>query len=421
MKKTLLSLVTLISLTAFSQSLTINPSAYYYVETGEQAVAHFDVTNNSDTELEVIVTRSYDESYDIMSTFCWGVVCYPPTVNVSVVSIFITAGETFGGFTGYINDMPEEATYMINYCFSVVGNPTDAVCADIVFTSMSVLGCLDPLAYNYNPEATVDDSGSCIYQDCSISIQEENIPLYLPDGWSMFGYTCLEPLDLSLGFESVVDRVAIVKDFVGSAYLPEWNFNGIGDLIYSRGYQIKTTEEITDFSFCPTLIGTELVSNPQHQVGDIVEGGIVFYVDETGQHCLVAAQEDLEGTYEWGCYQEDVDGADSQWIGSGLQNTMDITNQGCATQNGGITAAQAALDAEINVYSDWYLPSQGELYLMYITIGQGADNAGGFANDYYWSSSEYSNHHAWYVYFGDGDTGSYVKKGTCRVRVIRAF
>ena len=32
------------------------------------------------------------------------------------------------------------------------------------------------------------------------------------------------------------------------------------------------------------------------------EGGIVFYVDETGQHGLVAAMENLEGIYEWGCF-----------------------------------------------------------------------------------------------------------------------
>jgi hypothetical protein len=137
MKKTLLSLVTLISLTAFAQSLIINPSAYYYVEAGEQAVAHFDITNNSDIELEVIVTRSYDESYDIMSTFCWGITCYPPTVNVSSIPILIPAGETFSGFSGYINDMPEDETFMINYCFSVVDNPSDKVCADIEFTTSS--------------------------------------------------------------------------------------------------------------------------------------------------------------------------------------------------------------------------------------------------------------------------------------------
>ena len=163
---------------------------------------------------------------------------------------------------------------------------------------------------------------------------------------------------------------------------------------------------------------------PLYQLGDIVEGGIVFYVDATGEHGLVATEEDLEGTYEWGCYGEYVDGADSKWIGSGLQNTMDITNQGCETEVGGITAAQAALDAEINGYSDWYLPSIGELYQMYITIGQGSENGniGGFSNNWYWSSSEYDDFNAWGVSFLNGYAGSYpIKTNTYRVRVIRAF
>jgi hypothetical protein len=138
MKKTILFLVTLISFSAFSQSsLSINPSDYYYVEAGEQCVAHFDVTNNSDSAQNVIVTRSYDESYDIMTTFCWGITCYPPQVNVSGIPITIESGTSFDGFSGYINDMPEEKTYIINYCFSLENNPSDKVCADIEFTSSS--------------------------------------------------------------------------------------------------------------------------------------------------------------------------------------------------------------------------------------------------------------------------------------------
>tara|TARA_B110000211_G_scaffold174871_1_gene197616 strand:+ start:1797 stop:2078 length:282 start_codon:yes stop_codon:yes gene_type:complete len=85
----------------------------------------------------------------------------------------------------------------------------------------------------------------------------------------------------------------------------------------------------------------------------------VFYVDATGENGLVAAQEDLEGTYEWECYVETVDGADSKWIGSGLEYTNAIVAQNCQTQYRGITAGQAALDAEINGYSDWFLASQG--------------------------------------------------------------
>ena len=161
---------------------------------------------------------------------------------------------------------------------------------------------------------------------------------------------------------------------------------------------------------------------------------MLFYVDETGQHGLVAALEDLtEGAtdpwgygfngYEWGCYLESVNGADGQAIGTGYQNTLDIANQGCTTDRGGITAAQAALDAEINGYSDWYIPSKDELIEMYNTIGNGGPegNMGGFGNNWYWSSSEDENYGAWLVYFLDGFSSISGKDSTNRVRVIRAF
>ena len=174
------------------------------------------------------------------------------------------------------------------------------------------------------------------------------------------------------------------------------------------------------------------------QIGDIYEGGYIFQINEDGTG-LVASIEDLtEGAtnpyaiglgfngYEWGCLYENVEGADGIFIGTGYQNTMDIVNQGCITQNGGITAVQAALDAEINDYSDWYLPSKDELNEMYNTIGNGGSqgNIGGFETSnwpWYWSSSEYNNNYAWSVNFGDGNTDYGWKNGTCRVRVIRSF
>jgi hypothetical protein len=166
-----------------------------------------------------------------------------------------------------------------------------------------------------------------------------------------------------------------------------------------------------------------------YQVGDFAEGGIVFYVDETGQHGLVAAPEDLPGTYEWGCMGVTVNGADGTLIGTGFQNTMDIINQGCTTENGGITAAQAALEADINGYSDWYLPSRGELYEMYSTIGNVAlgGNIGNFLEDgsRYWCSSESIHYHfAFYLGFNSNsanhDDFNY-KFNAYLVRPIRSF
>ena len=102
---------------------------------------------------------------------------------------------------------------------------------------------------------------------------------------------------------------------------------------------------------------------------------------------------------------------------------MDIVNQGCVTVNDGIAAAQAAYDAEINGYSDWYLPSFYEQDEMYNTIGNGGPegNIGGFENSLYWSSSENGNNYAFFFDFSGG-AGVYNPKGYAyRVRVVRAF
>jgi hypothetical protein len=172
------------------------------------------------------------------------------------------------------------------------------------------------------------------------------------------------------------------------------------------------------------------------EIGDIYQGGYIFQINEDGTG-LVSALEDLTegGTdpygwgfngYEWGCYGEYVEGADGQAIGTGYQNTMDIVNQGCSTENVGITAAQAALDAELNGYNDWYLPSKEELEEMYNTIGSGGSegNIGIFDVTISWSlylsSSEYYNYSAWGVNFTDGTTVDYGKASTLRVRVIRS-
>ena len=46
---------------------------------------------------------------------------------------------------------------------------------------------------------------------------------------------------------------------------------------------------------------------------------------------------------------------------------------------------------------------------------------GGFANNAYWSSSEYDADDAWYEYFANGDQDYYGKNYTAYVRAVRAF
>jgi len=86
------------------------------------------------------------------------------------------------------------------------------------------------------------------------TITEQNIPLSLSQGWNMIGYTCVEPLNVIEAFSTVEDKIIIVKDNIGNAYLPEFGYNGIGDLEFAKGYQLKITEDINVLYFCPTLI-----------------------------------------------------------------------------------------------------------------------------------------------------------------------
>ena len=108
---------------------------------------------------------------------------------------------------------------------------------------------------------------------------------------------------------------------------------------------------------------------------------------------------------------------------------MDIINFGCVTESGSITTAQAALDAVINGYNDWYLPSRDELLEMYNTIGNVNPqcNLGAFVEDVwpcYCSSSEQggdTNLLSWGVRFDNGGSYFFNKYDNFRVCVIRSF
>ena len=109
-----------------------------------------------------------------------------------------------------------------------------------------VEGCTDESAINYNLEATIDDS-SCLYEDVPDC---ENITITLLNGWNMIGFSCLNNTNASIAFAAIEDTIIIVKDGIGNAYLPGWNFNGIGELIGGFGYQLKITEQVENYNIC---------------------------------------------------------------------------------------------------------------------------------------------------------------------------
>lgn len=148
-------------------------------------------------------------------------------------------------------------------------------------------------------------------------------------------------------------------------------------------------------------------------IGQSYGGGIIFYIDETGQHGLIAAASDQSTAAEWGCQGTLISGADGTAIGTGNQNSIDIM-AGCATSG---IAVRVCMGVTINGYSDWYLPSKDELNQMYIQRSE----IGGFTSNYYWSSSEATIDHGWVWNFNAGNQTASTKSFPLYVRAIRSF
>lgn len=156
-------------------------------------------------------------------------------------------------------------------------------------------------------------------------------------------------------------------------------------------------------------------------IGYFYKGGIIFYLDGTNQHGLIAAPQDQSSSAEWGCSGTRI-GCISTDIGTGQANTTMIIN-GCSTT---YIAARICYNLVLNGYDDWFLPSKDELNQMYLQ----KNSIGGLTisgeNVWYWSSSECSDQggdgYAWLESFIAGDQHLGDPKNLARnVRAVRAF
>ena len=181
-----------------------------------------------------------------------------------------------------------------------------------------------------------------------------------------------------------------------------------------EGYYSKNEVDVLIANLQPTT----------YSIGDIVNGGVVFWLDSTGQHGLVVAMSDVAISFQWGCYGTDLPNVSNvpdngvpvglgAEIGDGFNNTNDILND-CPT-------APAALAAR-SLGAQWFLPSAKELKKIYDnrTTLEGVSGFSPFSN-YYWSSTENVTSNAWNQNFGDGGQFFINKSYSSNVRAVRAF
>jgi hypothetical protein len=172
----------------------------------------------------------------------------------------------------------------------------------------------------------------------------------------------------------------------------------------------------------PTWIGG--TPPPPPAIGDLRDGGIVFWVDGNGGG-LVCALSNYVTQEVWGCNNLDLpnvpnvpfNGRNPVGLGAEIGDGESNTNSILAD----CPSAPAALAAR-SLGPEWFLPSINELNQMYIHKTT-LEAVAGFSafSDSYWSSTELDTSNAWKQRFSNGRQYNTNKSYALNVRAVRAF
>jgi hypothetical protein len=167
-----------------------------------------------------------------------------------------------------------------------------------------------------------------------------------------------------------------------------------------------------------------------YSIGDFVHGGIVFWVDETGQHGLVCAKKD-QSAMRWFGGKNGHTRAKGDGVYAGKANTAIIIAATVSIGDDNATYAARACnelqleEERVPKYGDWYLPSNHELNLMFLKKAEinttAGRQSGSSLSSAYWSSTEIDNDGAYKVNMSDGKGAEASKGSTSNVRAVRTF
>ena len=159
-------------------------------------------------------------------------------------------------------------------------------------------------------------------------------------------------------------------------------------------------------------------------------GGLIFYVDYHNEYPdfdyleVAPAGWGNKGTIEdpgskW-CeastklFQSNISSWSSRAVGTGPLNSKELQ---VACPEGAMRLVNAYNEKGESGYSDWFMPSLGELIL----LANNLQGLAGLTSTEYWSSSEHSAIGAWAQGMSGGYQGSASKSTLLKVRPVRAF
>ena len=224
------------------------------------------------------------------------------------------------------------------------------------------------------------------------------------------------------------------------------NYNDLNNkpVLFSGNYNDLTNKPVTDGSETKVTAGTNILvsgsgtsASPYiinldipHHIGEFYGGGIVFYVDHTGKHGLICGLVDLSGNQGWSNVGSLI-GAAAQSDWDGRSNTNAIINQ-AGHNNSAAKLCDEYINADYGtgIYSDWYLPTELELFKLYdamYLINKIFDTDGNISTAPFWKEASYwssTERDATYAYYFRLDSSSclYSLKGNFfSVRAVRSF
>ncbi len=126
-------------------------------------------------------------------------------------------------------------------------------------------------------------------------------PIDLEDGWNLKSYYPLEPLAPALALDNILDELIIVKDGSGNFYLPDFDFDNIGEMMPESGYQFKVSEDV------------ELIYNVENRVAmtprriPASPSHFVSFVSTGSNMSLLAIGDQSQNGWELGAFNADGD------------------------------------------------------------------------------------------------------------------
>ncbi len=205
----------------------------------------------------------------------------------------------------------------------------------------------------------------------------------------------------------------------------------LGKTIGTQNIAISAYNSETDEHISGSPFAVEITALKPLLVGEYHQGGIIFYVDDLGEHGFVCAVKDQSEGIKSGCLGSKVNGATGSAVGTGSKNTealMESCTHNSDDDDNDMhdSAAGICVDLVSNGYSDWFLPSRDELIHMGNNRAKIDETALGnngeiFVDGAYWSSTEFDDNRAWYQVIGYDQENYILKNYSARVRAVRAF